>query len=219
MYSMETVKVVERDERDKLYDRIALFMRNISGFSSCLTVCMISFIFVISIHLAVTEHGRPYPSLVTMILMIIGPIIMAWSFNNAKSIISTILVSDNGSSEEVKQKVVVPKSTPIITEEDIAIERGVVGRLGVAMRYFAGCISTHIICWCSLIFTWTIHISYTVHNVLPSNMQLFMVVVGPIVTSWNFVRASATLSTVIQGASQLDKWRGRIASWISPNKT
>ena len=215
---METVKKVERDERDRLYDRVALFMRNISGFSSCLTVCMISFIFVVSIHLGVTEHGRPYPGLITMTLMIIGPIIMAWSFNNARSIISTILVATDGTDEEIKQKVVIPKSTPIITEDDIAIERGVVGRLGVGMRYFAGCVSTHIICWCSLVFTWTIHVSYTVNNVLPSNAQLFLVVVGPIVTSWNFVRASATLSTVIQGASQLDKWRGKIAGWISPNK-
>lgn len=215
---METVKKVERDERDQLYDKVALFMRNISGFSSCLTVCMISFIFVMSIHLGVTQHDRGYPGFTTLTLMIIGPIIMAWSFNNARSIISTILVAADKGGEETTQTVVIPKATPIITEEDIAIERGIVGRLGVGMRYFAGCISTHIICWCSLVFTWTIHISYTTDGVLPSNSQLFLVVVGPIVTSWNFVRASATLSTVIQGASQLDKWRGKVAGWISPNK-
>ncbi len=152
-----------------------------------------------------------------MTLMIIGPIIMAWSFNNARSIISTILISADG-EEAVPTKVVVPQATPIITEDDIAIERGVVGRLGVALRYLAGCISTHVICACSLLFTWTIHSAYVNGGALPSNSELFMVVVGPIVTCWNFVRATATLSTVIQGASQFDKWRNKFAGWIATNK-
>lgn len=214
---METPNQNECTRIDRMYDRAALFLRNISGFSSCMSVCVISMIFVWSVHVGVSEYHRGYPGLVTMTIMIIGPIIMAWNFNNAKSIISTILI--NTDSDEVEEaKVAIPKTAPIITEEDIAIERGVVGRLGIALRYFAGCVSTHVICACSLLFTWTIHLAYSNGGVLPSNSELFMVVVGPIVTSWNFVRATATLNTVIKGASQIDKWRGKLSGWIAPNK-
>lgn len=216
---METPNEVECTRLDKMYDRAALFLRNISGFSSCMTVCVISMIFVWSVHIGVSEYHRGYPGLFAMTIMIIGPIIMAWNFNNAKSIISTILISVDGDQSDVEQtKVAIPKAAPIITEEDIAIERGVVGRLGIALRYFAGCVSTHVICACSLLFTWTIHLAYANGGVLPSNSELFMVVIGPIVTSWNFVRATATLNTVIKGASQLDRWRSKLSGWIAPNK-
>ena len=216
---METPNQTERTPVDKMFDRAAIFLRNISGFSSCMTVCVISMIFVWSVHIGVSEYHRGYPGLFAMTIMIIGPIIMAWNFNNAKSIISTILVSVDGDEADVEQtKVAIPKAAPIITEEDIAIERGVVGRLGIALRYFAGCVSTHVICACSLLFTWTIHLAYANGGMLPSNSELFMVVVGPIVTSWNFVRATATLNTVIKGASQFDKWRSKLSSWIAPNR-
>lgn len=216
---METVKKVDTEPRDRFYDRAALFLKNISGFSSCVTVCVISLIFVWSVHLGVSQHQRNYPGLASMTLMIIGPIIMAWSFNNAKSIISTILIHSETEGEETElTKVVVPQATAIITEQDIAIERGLTGRLGVSLRYLAGCISTHVICVCSLLFTWTIHLAYVNGGGLPSNSELFMVVVGPIVTSWNFVRASATLGAVMQGASQIDKWRDKIGGWISASK-
>lgn len=199
------------------WDRIPVILRAVAGFNSCITVSTTSAIFVYSIYLGMTSFRAHYPGVITTSLMLIGPIIMAWSFNNAKSIITTILTQDQDHVVEEKQ-VVIPPTSPIVTPHDVAIEREIVGPTTVLLRAIAGFISTHVICFCSLLFTWTIHMTYITGHPLPPNSELFMVVVGPIVTSWNFVRASATLSTVIQGASQLDKWRNKIASVISTNK-
>ncbi|AEV89575.1 hypothetical protein OBP_138 [Pseudomonas phage OBP] len=214
---MERIKTLTAETRIHPWDRIPIVLKAISGFNSCLTVSVTSAIFIWGIHQSVTTGVGTWPGIATALLMMIGPIIIAWNFVNAKSIITTILTQDPDGAEgdTIPKQVVVPSATPIITESDIAVEREIVGPTTVILRAIAGAFSTHIICFCSLLFTWTIHDAMISGKHLPSNTELFMVVVGPIVTSWNFVRASATLSTVMQGTSAISKWRNKLSGWIA----
>lgn len=218
MYSMENVKTITPGEDVHPWDRIPIILKALSGFNSCVTVSVTSAIFIWSIHISVTSGIGDWPGIASAVLMMIGPIIIAWNFVNAKSIITTILVQnpdDSSDTEGVPRQVVVPAATAIVTESDIAVERELVGPTTVILRAIAGAFSTHVICFCSLLFTWTIHDSMIAGKALPSNSELFMVVVGPIVTSWNFVRASATLSTVMQGTSAITKWRNKLAGMLA----
>lgn len=211
----------------KPWDRIPVVLRAISGFNSCLTVSVMSVIFIWSVHLSVTVNKAPWPEFTTGLLMIIGPIIITFSFVNAKSIISTIV----GASDELEGKpagdgAVIPDQPPvmvtpaagIVSQHDIAFEREIVGPTTVLLRAIAGAISTHVICFCSLLFTWTIHDSMLAEHVLPGDAQLLVIVVGPVITSWNFVRANATLNAVIKGTSAIDVWRNRLANMLSTQR-
>lgn len=218
---MERIRKVRTDGPVHPWDRIPIILKAISGFNSCLTVSAMSAIFIWSIHLAVTKGTAAWPGIITWVLMSIGPIIITLNFVNARSVITTIVASANAEldRDDAEQKPVqIPMSTGLISERDIAIEREIVGPTTVLLRAIAGAISTHVICGCSLLFTWTIHDTMISGHSLPGDMQLFMVVVGPIITSWNFVRANATLSTVIQGASAFDRWRNKIATILATEK-
>jgi hypothetical protein len=208
----------------KPWDRIPVVLRAISGFNSCLTVSVMSVVFIWSVHLSVTTGKASWPEFMTGLLMIIGPIIITINFVNAKSIISTIVgVTDevegrpagDGAVLPAQPSVVVAPAPGIVSQHDIAFEREIVGPTTVLLRAIAGTISTHVICFCSLLFTWTIHDSMIGGHPLPGDGQLFMIVIGPIITSWNFVRANATLNAVIKGTSAINVWRDRLASMLS----
>jgi hypothetical protein len=182
-----------------------------------------SVIFIWSVYISVSIKGNNWPGFFTGLLMIIGPIIITINFVNAKSIISTIVgVTDEMDGKPTVAGTVVPDQPPVavppaalISQHDIAFEREIVGPTTVLLRAIAGAISTHVICFCSLLFTWTIHDLMLAGRGLPDNPQLFMIVVGPVITSWNFVRANATLSAVIKGTSAIDVWRNRLAGMLS----
>lgn len=199
------------------WDRIPLILKSISGFNSCLTVSVMSVIFIWSAHISVSKSISDWPGIITLTLMVVGPIIIALNFVNAKSVIGTILSKANEEGENVT-KIEIPSATGIVTEDDIAVERELTGPTTVILRAIAGFVAVHVICFCSLLFTWTIHNSMLSGYHLPANMQLFMVVVGPIITSWNFVRANATLNAVIKGATELEHWRDRLANVIATKK-
>ena len=200
------------------WDRVPLILKSISGFNSCITVSVMSIIFIWSAHVSVSKSFHDWPGITTLTLMVVGPIIIALNFVNAKSIIGTILSKTNEDGEKPATTIEIPSATAIITEEDIALERELTGPTTVILRAIAGFVAVHVICFCSLLFTWTIHNSMLAGYHLPANLQLFMVVVGPIITSWNFVRANATLNAVIQGASGLEHWRDRLAGIIATKK-
>lgn len=211
----------------KPWDRIPVVLRALSGFNSCLTVSVMSVVFIWSVHLSVTTGKATWPEFMTGLLMIIGPIIITINFVNAKSIISTIVgVTDEVEGRPVGDSTVIPtqpsvmvaSATGIVSQHDIAFEREIVGPTTVLLRAIAGTVSTHVICFCSLLFTWTIHDSMIAGNPLPGDAQLFMVVIGPIITSWNFVRANATLNAVIKGTSAINVWRDRLANMLSTQK-
>lgn len=224
---MEPTLKVKTNYEVKPWDRIPVILRAVSGFNSCLTVSVMSVIFIWSVHISVTVNKAPWPEFVTGVLMIIGPIVITINFVNAKSIISTIVgVTDELESKQTSNDNTVPEqpSIPIvpavgiISQHDIAFEREVIGPTTVLLRAIAGAVSTHVICFCSLLFTWTIHDSMLSGHNLPGDGQLFVIVVGPIITSWNFVRANATLNAVIKGTSAIDIWRNRLAGMLSTRK-
>ena len=205
------------------WDNIPIFLKAISGFNSCLTVSATSAIFIWSIHVSVSKGIATWPGIITALIMMAGPIIIAWSFVNARGIITTILPQQDesgnvvpGSAQVAPTEVKLPVPIPIVTADDVAFERELVGPVAVMLRAIAGATSTHVICFCSLLFTWTIHDSMLSGRHLPSDSELLLVVVGPVVTSWNFVRASMMLSTVMQGASGLNRYRTKLAAFIQP---
>ncbi|QYN79958.1 hypothetical protein PQD71_gp065 [Kosakonia phage Kc263] len=200
------------------WDRIPIILKSISGFNSCLTVSVMSLIFIWSVHISVSKSLSDWPGVITFSLMIGGPMIIALNFVNAKSVIGTILAKANDSEGGAPTTIEIPSATAIVTEDSVAVEREIIGPTTVILRAIAGFTATHVICFCSLLFTWTIHNSMIIGYRLPGDMQLFMVVIGPIITSWSFVRANATLTAVIEGASAIDRIRNKLAGVISTNK-
>lgn len=200
------------------WDRVPIILKSISGFNSCMTVSIMSVIFIWSVHITISKRIGDWPGAFTFMLMIAGPIIIALNFVNAKSIINTVLTKNGNEIDTQNTTIDIPSATPIVTEDDIAIEREITGPITVLLRAIAGFTATHVICFCSLLFTWTIHNSMLAGHRMPGDMQLFMVVIGPVITSWNFVRANATLTAVIQGASAIDRFRDKLAGIISTNR-
>lgn len=208
------------EKNKRFIDRFPILLRTISGFNSCLTVNMTSCIFIWAINEAGRIGSGSWPDPMQMGLMIIGPIIMAWNFVNAKTIINTLVDSAAPEDSEIKTKAktsIVPK-IPFITEQDIIVQKEIFGTGNVILRAIAGFISTHVICFCSLMFTLSIHTAFVQARELPSSSELFLVVVGPIITSWNFVRASNTLSAVISGTDAIKKFREKIANLLMPKQ-
>lgn len=218
---MEKVRKINPGTIGK-WDKFPLYLRSVSGFNSCVTVATTSAIFIWSINEAAKVGMMSWMSVseFQMFIMMMGPIIMAWNFVNAKSIITTILTPDGKEDGSVKEvtRVVVPQNTAVFTESDIAIEREMFGGATVMLRAIAGFISTQVICFCSLLFTWTIHDAMVAGFELPSGTKLTLVVIGPIITSWNFVKASNTLSAVMAGTSAIEKFRTKAANILMPNK-
>lgn len=198
------------------WDRIPIALKSISGFNSCITVAVMSVVFIISVNTALERNTSDWPTIGQMLLMMMGPIVIAWHFVNAKSIISTILTPDGTEGPSIEKKLVIPTNTGILTENDVAIERELVGPVTVILRAIAGFVATHSICFCSLFFTWTVHTALITGKEMPSNIKLFLIVIGPIVTSWNFVRASSTISAVLSGATAFKNFRSRMAGIIDP---
>lgn len=195
------------------FDRIPILLKGLAGFDSCITVSITSAIFIYSIHVSITTGVATWPGIFTALIMLAGPVIIAWNFVNAKGIITTILPKD-GTVEEIE--VAIPKAIPIMTPDDVAFERELMGHTSVILRAIAGFISTHVICYCSLLFTLTIHQAMINGKTLPGDAELLLIVIGPVVTSWNFVRAGATLSTVMSGANNIHNFREKMAKIIMP---
>ncbi len=65
--------------------------------------------------------------------------------------------------------------------------------------------------------SYTIHVSVSQHDIWPSEMSMFIMVVGPVVVSWQFMNVSKTLTTIFQGAGDLTKFRERVAGFIAPS--
>lgn len=195
------------------FDRWPIVLKGLAGFLSCITVSITSAIFIYSIHLSITSGIATWPGLITAMIMLAGPVIIAWNFVNAKGIITTILPKEG---EEGGVQIPVPKAIPIMRAEDVAFERELMGTTSVFLRAIAGFTSTSVICYCSLLFTLTIHQAMITGKTLPTDGELLLVVIGPVVTSWNFVRAGATLSSVMQGASNFSNFRKKLAGIIQP---
>ena len=189
-------------------------LKTISGFNSCLTVSLTSAVFIWSIHIAILTGKSAWPNVLTAFIMMMGPIIIALNFVNAKMMINSVMHQPTAEGDEPER--FTPPLPPSSLLTLAAIEREMMGVPAMILRSIAGAISAHVICFCSLLFTWTIHDALIHGKPLPSDYELLLIVIGPVITSWSFVRAGGTLDTVIKSTNVINKARDKLAGFIKP---
>lgn len=213
-------------------------LRTVSGFNSCITVALTSLIFMVTIRDAVLASEIGWFNASTIALMAMGPVVITWHFTNAKGMIEKVLKTPPTEDEIVADAKVgrdtlasveamtstecddhrLPPGTSIITERDIGIERELFGLSTVMMRAIAGFISSHAICMGSIIYTITIRSAVITGKSMPGDLEVFLAIIGPIITSWSFMRAANTISILISGSGAIIKARQRLAEIINPSK-
>lgn len=107
-------------------------------------------------------------------------------------------------------------STPALPP--VGMEREILGKWTVFLRNFGGIVAVLVVSFMGVFNSYTIHVSVSEHNIWPSEMSMFIMVVGPVLCSWQFMNVSKTLTTIFQGAGDLTKFRERVAGIIAPNK-
>ena len=203
------------------YDWIPAVLRSTAGFNSCVTVGVTSLIFVMTIwHSVSSNQGWFSPTQIAMMLS--APALLSWHFVNARSILATVLSVDQeelkDQEELPKKPLKIPGGTPLVTDTDIAVEREIFGLSTVIMRAVAGCISVHVICLVSIIFTLTIREAVMNGKTLPGDMEVLIAVLPPMITSWSFMRVANTLGVIISGGNKLEQFREKLANIIKPSK-
>lgn len=230
------LKKLQKPRRADRFDWIPMTLRTVSGFNSCVTVAITSMIFMVTIRDAVLSSEIGWFSATTIALMAAGPVVITWHFTNAKGMIEKVLRTPKTEEEseitEIKASQnslssveamsttcdahTVPSGISIITERDIGIERELFGLSTIILRALAGFISCHTICLGSIIYTFTIRSAVVTGGVMPGNLEVFIAIIGPIITSWSFMRAANTISVLISGSSAIIRARQRIAEIIKP---
>ena len=107
-------------------------------------------------------------------------------------------------------------STPLV-HPPVGMEREILGKWTVFLRNFGGIIAVLVVSFMGVFNSYTIHVSVSEHNIWPSEMSMFIMVVGPVLCSWQFMNVSKTLTTIFQGAGDLTKFRERVAGFIAPS--
>ncbi|QLM02899.1 hypothetical protein PQC07_gp162 [Aeromonas phage D3] len=177
---------------------------------------------------------------VTITIMTVAPIVIAWHFTNARGMLEKVLKmppSEDGLVESVKSEVqsahnslgnletctteecdqhTIPQGLGVITERDVGIEREIFGFTTVLLRAIAGFIASHAICMGSIIYTFTIRSAVITGKGMPGDVEVFLAIIGPVITSWSFMRAANTISALMTGTTAVIKMRKRIAELISP---
>lgn len=106
-------------------------------------------------------------------------------------------------------------STPLV-HPPVGMEREILGKWTVFLRNFGGIVAVLVVSFMGVFNSYTIHVSVSEHNIWPSEMSMFIMVVGPVLCSWQFMNVSKTLTTIFQGAGDLTKFRERVAGFIAP---
>lgn len=213
-------EITDKDD-PAYYDWIPAVLRSTAGFNSCITVGVTSLIFVMTIwHSVSSNQGWFSPTQIAMMLS--APALLSWHFVNARSILATVLSVDQeelkDQEELPKKPLKIPGGTPLVTDTDIAVEREIFGLSTVIMRAVAGCVSVHVICLVSIIFTLTIREAVMNGKVLPGDMEVLIAVLPPMITSWSFMRVANTLGVIISGGNKLEQFREKLANIIKPSK-
>lgn len=107
-------------------------------------------------------------------------------------------------------------SAPLV-HPPVGMEREILGKWTVFLRNFGGIVAVLVVSFMGVFNSYTIHVSVSEHNIWPSEMSMFIMVVGPVLCSWQFMNVSKTLTTIFQGAGDLTKFRERVAGFIAPS--
>lgn len=98
----------------------------------------------------------------------------------------------------------------------VGMEREVLGKWTVNLRNIGGIVAVFVVSIMGVFNSYTIHVSVSTNNTWPSEMSMFIMVVGPVVVAWQFMNVSKTLNTIFQGAGDFTKLRERAAKMIAP---
>lgn len=152
-----------------------------------------------------------------ILIMLMGPVIIAWNFVNVHSTLESVIQA-NTEQTEGDQTTSTRKCYPkgYITPNDAAMEREVFGTGTMLLRALVGFIAAHSICFTSLVYTWTIRTAVLGGKVMPGEFDILIAVIGPIITSWNFVRAANTINVLISGGTMIMNFRTWLSTVIAP---
>lgn len=176
--------------------KVPISLRTISGFLSALTSAVISLIFTFTIYDAVLKIGIGYPGEYKIALMIIAPVISSWQFLNVSSTLAALFsnLKENSNKSEAE----IAATVGIVTPQDVSIESSIFGSFNVLLRAIAGFVSCITVCAVSLIFTYVMHKGIISGKGYPTNSEMTVVIVGPIIMSWTFMRASTTIVQLLK---------------------
>jgi len=118
------------------------------------------------------------------------------------------------------------QSETVVSDDDstvappppVGIEREMLGKWTINLRNLGGIVAVLVVSFMGVFNSYTIHVSVSEHNIWPSEMSMFIMVVGPVLCSWQFMNVSKTLSTIFQGAGDFTRLRERAARIIAPDK-
>lgn len=79
----------------EIFGKWTLILRNFAGVVAVLVVCTTALFNSYTINQSVSKYGE-WPSELSMLIMMVGPIVVSWSWINASKIITTILEGTGG---------------------------------------------------------------------------------------------------------------------------
>lgn len=74
----------------EVFGKWSVLLRNLFGATAVWTLCLSAIANAWTTNVSVTEHGQ-WPSEISMIVMNIGPIVVAWTWMNANKTLSTLM--------------------------------------------------------------------------------------------------------------------------------
>lgn len=193
--------------------RIPIWLRGISGFLSAVTSTVITVIFSLTIYEAVLKTEIGYPSATKILIMIIGPLISSFQFINISAILAAVVSHMNTENDPTDSE---PPPVAVGLDAGASIEQKVYGDLTVLLRSVAGFICGLGICFASLTFTFVIHLGVIAGKGLPSDLEMAVVISGPIITSWTFMRAETTIKSLLKIETISDKLKAFIHRTSAP---
>lgn len=110
----EQLKQERESVEEEMFGCWTIRLRNAGGIIAALTTCVIAIFNAFTTHHSVT-NGQGWPSETTMLIVNVGPILIAWSYMKANKMIETIL-GEGGLGERVRSviaEMVRPKTKPI----------------------------------------------------------------------------------------------------------
>lgn len=185
-----------KEKTNKWMVMTPVILRAGCGFMSAITSCIITVIFSLTIYESVLKTGFGYPNAFKILVMIGGPLVSCLQFVNVSSTLAAIFSSLN--KEKVEGEAVDPVPIEMGLKAGGSIEQQLYGGTSVLLRAVAGFICCGAICFASLTFTYVIHLGTIAGKELPTEMEMIVVVFGPILTSWSFMKAETTIRDLLK---------------------
>lgn len=207
---MEEVTTPTASKLDRMMIMTPIILRGLCGFMSAMTSAVITVIFSLTIYESVLKSYLGYPEAFKTLIMIIGPLISGWQFVNINSTLSALFQEVNNTTGNVKVA-----NVGIGIGAGESIEKQIYGKANVFLRSIAGFLCCTAINFASLLFTYVIHLGVLNGKPFPDNAIMLIVISGPIITSWTFMRAETTIRDLLKIEGLTDKLRKKAIEILS----